>query len=212
MDSKVHQYIEKLYPKRSVLFTEMEEFAERENVPIMETDGMEVLLQWLRIQQPKRILEVGTAIGYSALRMADALPETEIISIDRDEERLDLAKEFIKRSGFRDRIHLIFGDALELQEKAAGYGAYDAIFIDAAKSQYSRFFELYSPLLTKHGVIYTDNVLFKGLVAEDDPEVTRNVKQLLRKIDRYNHWLMNNKEFDSIILPVGDGLAVSKKR
>lgn len=212
MNDKLHDYIEKLYDDRPALLMEMELFAKDENVPIMELDGIEVLLQWLRFQQPARILEVGTAIGYSALRMADALPHTEIVTIDRDENRLNQAKSFIERSGFKDRVHVIYGDALDVKEQVEAFGQYDAIFIDAAKSQYGRFFELYESLLPKNGVIYTDNVLFKGLVADPTPELSRNVKQLLRKLDRYNQWLMNNKNYQTVILPVGDGLAISKKR
>ncbi|TDL35473.1 O-methyltransferase [Jeotgalibacillus sp. S-D1] len=190
----------------------MENFAVEGNIPIMELDGIEALLQWLRFQQPKRILEVGTAIGYSAIRMAEALPDAQIVSIDRDEERLAKASTYISRSGYEDRIFLLHGDALEIKHKAEEFGQFDALFIDAAKSQYGRFFELYEPLLSAHGVIYTDNVLFKGLVAEASPEVSRNVKQLLRKIDHYNKWLMNNENYQTVILPVGDGLAISKKR
>lgn len=212
MNDKVHGYIEKLYPDRSSLLTEMEQFAKKENVPIMELDGIEALLQWLRFQQPKRILEVGTAIGYSAIRMAEALPEAQIVSIDRDESRLSSASAYIKRSGYGERIILLHGDALEIKHKAEEYGKFDALFIDAAKSQYGRFFELYEPLLSMNGVVYSDNVLFKGLVAEEQPEASRNVKQLLRKIDHYNHWLMNNEDYQTVILPVGDGLAISKKR
>ncbi|MDG5470895.1 O-methyltransferase [Jeotgalibacillus sp. ET6] len=212
MNKKVYEYIEKFYKDRPAFFTNMEEYADDHDVPIMELDGMETLLQWLRFQQPLKILEVGTAIGYSALRMADALPNVHIISIERDKERLDQANQFIKKFGKEQQITTLYGDALEIREDVASYGPFDAIFIDAAKSQYGRFFELYTPLLTQNGAVYTDNVLFKGLVAEAEPEVSRNVKQLLRKIDRYNHWLMDNKDFETVILPVGDGLAISKKR
>ncbi|KIL46083.1 O-methyltransferase [Jeotgalibacillus campisalis] len=212
MNKQVYQYIEKFYKDRPALFMEMEEYADTHHVPIMELDGMEALLQLLRIQQPLKILEVGTAIGYSALRMADALPDAHIVSIDRDKQRLDQAKMFIEKFGKTKQVATLYGDALEMKEDVSLHGPFDAIFIDAAKSQYGRFFELYTPLLSQNGVVYTDNVLFKGLIAEEEPDVSRNVKQLLRKIDHYNDWLMNNKEFQTVILPVGDGLAISKKR
>ncbi|MGD7044060.1 O-methyltransferase [Jeotgalibacillus proteolyticus] len=212
MNKKVYEYIEKFYNDRPAFFIKMEEYADEHDVPIMELDGIETLLQWLRFQQPEKILEVGTAIGYSALRMAHSLPDVQIVSIERDIERLDQAKQFIEQFGKNQQIITLYGDALEITEEVASYGPFDAIFIDAAKSQYGRFFELYTPLLTQNGAVYTDNVLFKGLVAEAQPEVSRNVKQLLRKIDRYNHWLMDNQDFETVILPVGDGLAISKKR
>ncbi|KIL44492.1 O-methyltransferase [Jeotgalibacillus soli] len=212
MNDKVHGYIASLYKDRPALFQEMEKFAEQESVPIMELDGMETLLQWLRFQQPKRILEVGTAIGYSALRMADALPNTEIVTIERDDRRIKQARSFISRSNDENRIHILSGDALDLKDEVSSYGEFNAIFIDAAKSQYGRFFELYEPMLSNDGVIYTDNVLFKGLVADVTPELSRNVKQLVRKLDRYNQWLMAKADYHTVIISVGDGLAISKKR
>ncbi|MBV6683920.1 O-methyltransferase [Bacillus sp. JRC01] len=189
----------------------MEAYAEENGVPIMELVGIEALLGMLRIQQPKRILEVGTAIGYSALRMAEALPNTTIVTLERDEERYEKAQEFLGRSSARDRVITLFGDALELQEDVKQHGPYDAVFIDAAKGQYRKFFDSYSEMLTPEGVVYSDNVLFKGLVAEEVVEQKR-IRNMVKKLHDYNKWLMDHPEYDTSILPVGDGVAISKKR
>ena len=207
----LHSYIEALIPKRNLLFTEMESFAEEHKVPIMELVGIETLLQLLRMKDASKILEVGTAIGYSALRMAEALPNAEIVTIERDEERIAIAEQYIKRSGDAERIILIKGDALEVCDQVAEQGPFDVIFIDAAKGQYQRFFELYAKYLQTDGMIITDNVLFKGLVAETEIE-SKRIRNLVRKINNFNHWLMEHPEYHTVILPVGDGIAISKRR
>lgn len=211
LDEKLHSYIEGLIPERNPLLAEMESYAREHNVPIMELEGIETMLQLLRIQGTKKVLEVGTAIGYSAMRMAEALPEAHIVTIERDDERAQLAVEFMKRSSCGSRITLIKGDALEVEEQISGHAPFDAIFIDAAKGQYKRFFEMYSNYLNPEGMIITDNVLFKGLVAETAIE-SKRIKNLVKKIDDFNNWLMNHPDYVSVILPVGDGVAISKRR
>lgn len=210
-NDKLHSYIEGLIPKRNSLFIEMESFALNHKVPIMELAGIETMLQLLRIHNSKKILEVGTAIGYSALRMAAALPKAAIVTIERDIERIQLAEEYLKRSEHNDQIILIKGDALEVEEPVREHGPFDAIFIDAAKGQYQKFFELYAKYLNEDGLIITDNVLFKGLVAEKEIE-SKRIRNLVKKIDDFNRWLMNHPDYHTVILPVGDGIAISKKK
>ncbi|MFB1080586.1 O-methyltransferase [Jeotgalibacillus sp. JSM ZJ347] len=209
---KVYQYIENFFPAHSDLAVQMIRFAEENEVPIMESVGIETLLQLLRIQQPKRILEIGTAIGYSAIRMAETLPDVEIVSIERDQKRAEQAVQFVKQSGYKSRIHLIEGDALEVSNQVSDFGQFDAVFIDAAKSQNIRFFELYEPFFSQDVCVYTDNVLFKGLVAEQTGNESRNVRQMLRKLDRFNQWIAQHDQYHTVILPVGDGLSISKKK
>ncbi|MDR6122261.1 putative O-methyltransferase YrrM [Bacillus sp. SLBN-46] len=211
LDAKLHSYIEGLILERNPLLTEMEFYAREHNVPIMELEGIETMLQLLRIQGTKKILEVGTAIGYSAIRMAEALPGAEIVTIERDDERAQVAVEFIERSAYKERITLIKGDALEVEEQISGHAPFDAIFIDAAKGQYKKFFEMYSSYLSSDGMIITDNVLFKGLVAEPEIE-SKRIRNLVKKIDDFNKWLMKHPDYISVILPVGDGVAISKRR
>lgn len=210
-NEKLHAYIEEIIPARPELFQRMEAYAKENGVPIMELVGIEAMIQLLRIQQPKNILEVGTAIGYSALRMAEALPNCKIVTIERDAERYELAEQFISEAGKEGQILIIKGDALEAEPLIKEYGPFQAIFIDAAKGQYQRFFEMYSQYLDDFGVIITDNVLFKGLVCEPEIE-NKRTRNLVKKIDLFNKWLMNHPDFYTTILPVGDGVAISKKR
>nr|WP_249310357.1 O-methyltransferase [Bacillus sp. FJAT-49736] len=206
----MHTYIESLITKRKPIFEEMERYAEEHGVPIMELTGIETLLQILRIQRPAKILEIGAAIGYSAMRIADALPNSYLVTIERDENRFKQAMKNIERAGMIGQINVVQGDALEVFEKIKNEGPFDAIFVDAAKGQYLKFFEMYSPLLSENGIILTDNVLFKGLVAEDNIE-SKRIRNLVKKIKNYNEWLMSHSQYITTIIPVGDGLAVSKK-
>jgi predicted O-methyltransferase YrrM len=211
LNEKLHSYIEGLIPDRDPLLLEMESYAQEQHVPIMELAGIEAMLQILRIQHPQKILEIGTAIGYSALRMVQAVPNSKIVTIERDSERYQLAEKYFERSGKDAQITLIKGDALEVEDQICDLGPYDAIFIDAAKGQYKKFFETYSKYLQEDGIIITDNVLFKGLVCETEIE-SKRTRNLVKKIDGFNHWLMSNTAYHTIILPVGDGVAISKKR
>lgn len=211
INKELEQYLEGLIPGRNELLTDMENYAKSHGVPIMELGAMEAMLQILRIQQPKKILEIGTAIGYSALRMAYTLPKSLIVTVEKDREKWNMAREYLEKSGKSAQIRLLFGDALELTEEIKMFAPYDFIFLDAAKSQYRKFFELYSRYLGKNGIVFTDNVLFKGLVCREDIE-NRNIRALARKIRCFNEWLAGLKEFDTVFLPVGDGVAISRKR
>lgn len=208
---ELQTYIENMIPPRNELLQEMESYAHEEKVPIMELIGIEALLQILRLHNPGVILEVGAAIGYSALRMAFALPKSRIITIERDELRANKAESYIERAGKVKDITLVKGDALEVEDIIKIYGPFDAIFIDAAKGQYLHFFEIYSKYLSNDGIIITDNILFKGLVCEDQIE-NKRIRSLVKKINQYNAWLMNHPDYVTAILPVGDGIAISKKR
>ncbi|HHW36751.1 MAG TPA: O-methyltransferase [Bacillales bacterium] len=209
--SDVTEYIESLVPDREPAIVEIEKYAQEHGVPIMELVGIEAMLQFLRLVQPKSILEVGTAIGYSAIRMVKALPNVRIVTIERDKIRYDKAIENIEKMQLQEQITVIYGNALETGEQVGQYGPFDSIFIDAAKGQYTRFFELYSPMLRQNGVVFSDNILFRGLVAKSNIE-DRRQRSLVEKIKGYNKWLMNHPEFDTTILTVGDGIAISRKR
>lgn len=204
--------MQKLIPDRTNLFMEMEEYARENRVPIMELEGIEAMLQIVRIQQPTKILEIGTAIGYSALRMAEACPSAHIITLERDQERYEKAENYFARSGMANQITLIKGDALEQEDEVRILGDYDMIFIDAAKGQYKKFFEMYSQYLNNSGVIITDNVLFKGLVYEKAEIEKKRIRNLVQKIDQFNEWLMKNDRYHTVILPIGDGVAISRKK
>ena len=204
-------YLRSLLTERTGLFAEIEEYAEQNHIPIMEPESIEVLLQILRLKQPQSILEVGTAIAYSALRMVDTVPSVKVVTIERHVTRIAEAKANIAKAGKQEQIILLEGDALEAGEAAGTHGPYDILFVDAAKGQYKRFFELFVPFLRQDGIIITDNVLYKGLVAEPLEEIEpKRRRALVRKIHNYNVWLHNHPDFDTVILPIGDGVAISK--
>ncbi|WP_110926975.1 O-methyltransferase [Bacillus massiliglaciei] len=213
LNGKIEEYLRSLVPAKPDFINEMEDYAKKEHVPIMEPEGMEFLLQLLRLRQPKAILELGTAIGYSAIRMAGAVPDAQIVTLERDEERIIEAKANFAKAGVAERIRLIEGDALDNVEEAGAFGPFDMIFIDAAKGQYQRFFEHYEAFLREGGVIVTDNVLFKGLVAGELDEIdTRRIRGLVKKIKNFNEWLAHHPHYDTVIVPIGDGVAISKHR
>lgn len=204
-------YVQSLVPTRDADILKIEQYAHAFEVPIMELEGIECLLQILRLIQPKRILEIGTAIGYSAIRMAKTLPNTNIVTIERDEKRYEKALYYMEKTGTKNQITALLGDALEIFPTLSHEESFDVIFIDAAKGQNKQFFTQYETLLSNNGVIITDNVLFKGLVVKTDI-ASRNLRALVRKIKSYNEWLAQHPAYDTVFLSVGDGIAISKKK
>lgn len=190
------------------LIKEMELYAEEKNVPIMQKKGIDFLCKIIAKSEVKNILEIGTAIGYSAIKMALVSDDINVTSIERDQDRYILALKNIKKAKLDKRINVIYADALDidLDDK------YDLIFIDAAKGQYIKFFEKFKKNLNKGGVIISDNLSFHGLVEQKERIESRNLRQLVGKIRKYVEFLENNKEFKTKFYKVGDGIAVSIKK
>ena len=186
----------------------MEQYALEKDVPIMLQEGITFMCSFIKEHQLKSILEIGSAIGYSAIRMAMLDKNIHITTIERDEERYQKAKEYIARSEYKDQITLLYGDALEADIQ----GSYDMIFIDAAKAQYIRFFERYEPLLIQGGYIITDNLKFHGFVEHPETATSRNLRQLVGKISRFINYLKSRDDFDTTFLEQGDGIGISKKK
>ncbi|MBC1399247.1 O-methyltransferase [Listeria fleischmannii] len=209
MKDTIHDYLVAQIPERSAFFREMEKFAKENQVPIMEVDSLHAMLQVMAIQKPKRILELGTAIGYSALRIQEVLPDAEIITIERDEERYQLAISNFERYG-ENHVESVYGDALLDADKLVSKGPYDAIFIDAAKAQYEKFFQIYTEVLSQEGVLYSDNVLFKGL-ALDEPDEVKKKARVARKMRDFNQFLVEQENFITTTIPLGDGLAITRR-
>nr|WP_204497390.1 O-methyltransferase [Aquibacillus albus] len=204
-------YLTRMLPSSDEWVSKLENYAYTHGVPIMEPLGINFLMQLVRLQKPTNILEIGTAIGYSSLRMLEACPSASIVTVERDENRYMEAVNNIKDLNKQKNIHVIHGDALEVVDLVVEKGPYDLLFIDAAKGQYQRFFEMYSKHLTEDAVIISDNVLFKGLVADQSLENER-LSKIARKINSYNEWLVNHPDYRTTIVPIGDGVAISVKR
>lgn len=189
-----------------VRILELEQYAKENNIPIMMKDGIEFLCAYIKENNVKNILEIGTAIGYSAIKMALVDKNIKITTIERDIERYNLAIQNIKDFGLEKQITVILDDAfnVEINEK------FDLIFIDAAKSQYIKFFEKFKVNLKKSGVFISDNLAFHGLVKSDEKIESRNVRGIVRKLRNYIEFLENNEEFETKFYSIGDGIGISK--
>ncbi len=186
----------------------IEEYAEKFNIPIMQKDGIKFLTDYIKKNNIKKILEIGSAIGYSAIKMALVSDDIKVTTIERDKERFEIALKNIREFDLNDRIDIILGDALEIDLS----DKYDLIFIDAAKGQYIKFFERFDSNLNTKGAIVSDNLSFHGLVEDDSKTNNRNTKQLVKKIRKYIDFLKSNKDYETIFYKIGDGISVSIKK
>lgn len=205
------EYIEQLLFQNSSNIDELRHYAEQYNVPIMDKISTEFVKQLIRIKDVKSILEIGTAIGYSAMHFASCDPSINVWTIERKEEMYEQAISNIKDFGYESQINVIFSDALEAFELLPTDQSFDMIFIDAAKAQSQKFFEFYEPLLKDDGIIITDNILYHGFVSDIEIVRNRNVKQMVKKVQKYNDWLMNHDKYKTTLINIGDGMAISKK-
>ena len=191
------------------MLRELKEYAKENDVPIMQDEGIDFLTTFVIKHQTTNVLEIGTAIGFSAISMALANPKLKVTSIERDEVRYLEAVKNIKKFDLEDRITLLFNDALEVKLE----GEYDLIFIDAAKGQNKNFFEKFEKRLSDDGFIITDNMKFHGYVDKDESEIkNRNLRGLVRKIKDYKVFLENNENYKTKFYDLGDGIAVTSKR
>ncbi len=190
------------------LIQEMEVYAKENGIPIMEEEGISFLCEWIEKNNCKRILEIGSAIAYSAIRMANVYEDIEVVTIERDDDRFLVAEQNVRKAGLADRITLVHDDALNAEVS----GMFDLLFIDAAKAQYMKFFERYEPYLKLGGWIVSDNLKFHGFVAHPEIIRSRHLKQMVRKIQKYIEYLQNHKDYVTEFIDLGDGIAISRKK
>ena len=195
--------------ERNDEINKLKDYAKRENIPIMQDEGIEFLTSFIEKKGAKNILEVGTAIGYSAIMMAGVNSGIHITTIERDEQRYMEALKNIKKFDLENRITLIYNDALnvELEDE------YDLIFIDAAKGKNQDFFNHFEKNLKSDGYIITDNMGFHGYVEMEENDLpSKNIKGIVKKIKDYIYFLENNMQYKTIIYKIGDGIAVTERR
>lgn len=192
------------------LIIEMEEYAKEKNIPIMEKDGISFLMKFIKANNVKSVLEIGSAIGYSAILMASSSPDVKVTTIERDETNYMECLKNVKKCSFEQKVNVVFQDALELN--LAEGTQFDLIFIDAAKGQYKNFFEKYKYFLAPDGAIITDNLKFHGYVGKSDTIESKNLRQLVTKIENYVEFLKSNEEFETHFYDIGDGLSVSVRK
>ena len=186
---------------------EIEEYALENNVPIIEKDSIAFIMKFIKANGIKNVLEIGAAIGYSAILMASSSADVMVTTIERDETRYMECLKNVKKCGLDKKINVVYQDALEVN--LPNEVKYDLIFIDAAKAQNTKFFEKFKYFLADDGAIITDNINFHGYVGESKMLDKSNLKSLVEKIEEYVEFLKTNPEFDTKFYDYGDGLAVS---
>ena len=211
VDERMITFINSFDKANSDFLEELEQEAKRDLVPIIRKDMQNLLRFLLRLQRPVNILEVGTAIGFSAILMGENTPENcHITTIEKYEKRIPLALENFAAAGMRERITLLAGDAGDiLKELEPGY---DFIFMDAAKAQYLGYLPELLRLLTPGGMLVSDNVLQDGDVCESRFAVTRRNRTIHSRMRQYLYEIKNHPQLDSVILTVGDGVTISVKK
>ena len=209
----VQAYLEHQYRPLSAGFWSIRLHAERSHIPIITRDTEDFLKVFIRGTKPARILEIGTAIGYSACFMAAQSSDIRVDSLEKNPAALAEAEEHIRDLGFKGRVSLFSGDALNLLQpggrEPALEGPYGLVFIDGAKSRYRELFDLVLPLLAPGGAVLCDNVLMRGTVADDVFDPLGKHKTSIRNMRDFLAYLMQHDAVDSALLPVGDGLSVS---
>lgn len=187
---------------------ELEVSARSRGIPIMMSDGIDYLCDYIRKNNIKNILEIGSAIGYSAIRMALVDNDIKITTIERDNERYNEAVRNIDEFSLGGQIEIILGDAMDTEVN----GLYDLIFIDASKGHNIDFFNKYKKNLREHGVIITDNLSFHGLVENEELAITRGQRGIVRKIKNFIEFLDKQEDFYTEYISLGDKIAVSKRK
>ena len=193
--------------KSEGLISEMEQYAKENKVPISQPESIRLTEILLMIKKPEKILEIGTAIGYSAIKMAN-VSDAKITTIELSDEMAQKAEENIKKAGLENRITVLKGDAKEVLKTVSG--EYDVIFMDAAKGHYMDFFLECDRLLKKGGLLISDNVLYKGMTATDELVVHRKIT-IVKRLRKYLEMLKENESYQTAVIPIGDGVALSVK-
>lgn len=207
---RITQYIHSLDQGHGAFCDQIAKAARADRVPIIRKETANFLQAMVAATRPKRILEVGTAVGYSALLMAQVMPEeTDIITIEKYEPRIPVARRHFAEAGFSDRITLLEGDAGEILKKLDG--SFDFIFMDAAKGQYIHWLPDILRLLSTGGVLFSDNVLQDGDIIESRFAVERRNRTIHARMREYLYTLTHMPEFQTSVVPIGDGVALSVK-
>ncbi len=195
----------------TALEAEMESFAKERKIPILDYKAAELLELLIELKQPATVLELGTAIAYSSIKIAKKLPPNGILdTIEKSKDNIPLAKSFIEKAGLQNKINLIFGEALDVLKTINK--KYDFIFLDADKQDYENLFTLALPLLNKNGIIFIDNLLWKGYVAENINDIPITYKTSTQQVLSFNNLFLNSTNLEAKIFPIGDGVGIGIKR
>jgi predicted O-methyltransferase YrrM len=211
VNERIVSYIHSLERSNGEVCDEIEEFAHQTNVPIIRKEMESFLRVLIEIKKPKRILELGTAIGYSAILMANTMSENcRITTIENYDKRIPIAKDNFKRAGVEKKVELLEGDALEILQKINE--PYDFVFMDAAKAQYLVYLKEIMRLLPVGGILIADNVLQDGELVESRYAVERRNRTIHSRMREYLYEVKNMKELETTIIPIGDGITLSVRK
>lgn len=191
---------------------ELEQDALSRNIPVMQKEGILFLIEQLKDRHAKSCLEIGSAIGYSAMMMVTHVEDLKVETIELDYMRYSEAVKHIEERQLQERIFIHHDDALTFDTNQFVIDQFDCLFIDAAKAQYQKFFEKYVPFVSEKGIIIVDNLDFHGMVFDIDHIKNRNTKQLVKKIKRFKDWIFQNDDYDVTYYPVGDGICVIQRK
>jgi predicted O-methyltransferase YrrM len=201
-------YLESVRNDTDELISEMEAFAKKNRIPILDWKSAELLESLITIQKPRRVLEIGTAIAYSSIRIGRRLSKKgKLSTIELSKNNIRLAKENIQKAGLEDKIDIVEGDALKLLPEFSK--KFDFIFLDADKEDYLKLFELSAALLKKNGIIFIDNLLWHGFTAAST--VPADYKKSTEIIREFNKTFLSHSRLNSTILPIGDGIGLGIK-
>ncbi len=209
LSEHVQAYLAELRPPRTRVMAEMEELAEREGIPIVQWETGRMLAALAGSLDP-RVLEVGTAIGYSALHMAEALDAGSIVTLERDPQRIAQASGFLERAGVAAKVEIVEGDARETIPTLEG--PFGLLFLDATKGEYRDYLELAEPLLSERALLVVDNLLMSGDVA--DPDAGQSGRWPLETVEAgraFNEALLRSERWHGAVLPVGDGVGIATR-
>jgi predicted O-methyltransferase YrrM len=209
VDKLVEEYIREILPQNKGLLKELEEFAEKNNVPIIHPEVAKFLEVIIKTSNTRSILEAGTAIGYSALIFSNAMDNKgKIVTIEKREDMHKIALENIKKAGLESNIKAVLGDASELLPKVEG--KFDMIFLDASKGHYQEFLMSCIDKLNDNGIIISDNVLYKGMVASNEYVIRRKIT-IVKRMRKYLKYISNHPQLTTSVIPIGDGVALTYK-
>jgi len=206
----MEQYLRDLIPSNVGILDDLEKFSIENRVPIVQKETAKFLELMVTLKRPKKILELGTAIGYSSILMNLASSGfSEITTIERDEKMIDLANANIIKYGMQGKINILKGDCLEVLENLTG--EYDMIFMDAGKGHYNHFLPHCLRLLKKEGVLIADNVLFRGMVASKELATRRKIT-IIKRMQTYLELVSSNDDLITSVIPMGDGISVTLRK
>ncbi len=202
------KYLDRFKKDDDQLIVEMEDFAAKNSVPILSWQSADFLEILIRLSSPSQVLEIGTAIGYSSIRIAKNLLENALLqTIEKSKDNIKLAKENISRSGLGSKIEVLEGDALDIMPGLEKQ--YDFIFLDADKEDYMNLFNYSIKLLKTNGTIFIDNLLWHGYAAAE--EIPENYRESAKHIKKFNEMFISHKNLKTTIIPVGDGIGLGVK-